>query len=121
MHSQRHLLSRANITIFFKGSKSSIQGDSVTFQDSFELLPFEAPPLAPSVEPFIQRFHRLFIELIQVFKISYQPIIVVVTSQLSVQLQEQSTKPVVPVLPAPIFKGMQGLFEFQCRCSPFDY
>ncbi len=71
-------------------------------QQVFEALPVETPTLASSVQPLQQNLHCPTVELFQPDSIPFHSVVVVIPSELAVQLREEHVEANVAILLAPL-------------------
>ena len=71
-------------------------------QQVFEALPVEAPALASSVQPLQQNLHRSSVELLDSNSIPFHSVVVVIPTELPVQLREEHVESNVAILFAPL-------------------
>ena len=79
--------------------------NSVVLTHLVKGLAIQTALLAAAVQPFVQDFSSLPEELLQASAVSYNPVVVVVSSQLRIQSLEELPQPPVPILLNPFFEG----------------
>jgi hypothetical protein len=86
----------------------------------FEALPVEAPTLASSVQPLQQNLQRPAVELLQSDSIAFHSIVVVIPTELPVQLREEHVESNLAILFAPLGEVGNRVAELLPRCSAHD-
>ena len=71
-------------------------------QEIVEALPVETPTLASSVQPLPQNLHCPTMELLQSDSIPVHSVVVVIPTELAVQLWEEHLESNITILPAPL-------------------
>jgi hypothetical protein len=86
----------------------------------FEALPVEALALASSVQPLQQNLHRPTVELLNPYSIPFHSIVVVIPTELPVQLREEDVESNVAILLAPLGEVSDRVAEFLSGSSAHD-
>ena len=89
-------------------------------KELLEAIPIEAVALTAAIEPFEQYCHRLLEKSVQAFVVAVDAIVIVITSQLGVQLTEQVFQCEMPVLPAPFRKVLDGFSQLLGCSAAFE-
>ena len=83
-------------------------------------MPVETATLAASVQPLQQNLHRPTVELLNPDRISFHSIVVVIPTELSVQLPEEDVESNVSILLAPLGEVGDRIAKLLPRCSAHD-
>ncbi len=89
-------------------------------QQVFEALPVETPTLASSVQPLQQDRHCPTVELFQPNSIPFHSVVVVIPSQLPVQLREEHLQSNIATLLAPLGEVGDRVAQFLSGSSARD-
>jgi hypothetical protein len=90
------------------------------FEQIFEALPVKTPTLASSVQPLQQNLYCPAIELLDSNSIPFHSVVVVVPTELSVQLREEHIESDVAILFAPLGEVGYRVAEFLSGSSAHD-
>ena len=89
-------------------------------QQVFEALPVKASTLTSPVQPLQQNLHCSAVKLLNPVSIAFHSVVVVITTELPVQLREQEIETKIAILPAPLGEVGDRVAELLPGCSTHD-